>query len=144
MDCVCQGSSQSQGFGKELHHLCNLVFEGFWSMSPILEFKPVKWIRPVWGWKWWREFSYVNSCIQPSSLFLSAAVNGEILFVPCCWKYFCISAHQATIKLLLKQNVSVPCLCSGVGLVLSICVVTIAAFGSFPLRKAFCLHCQSL
>lgn len=93
-------------FCKELHCICNLVFEGLRSMSPILEIKPVKWLRPVLGWKWLKEFRYVNSCIKPSSLFLSADVNGEILFVPCCWKYFCISAHQVTIKLLLIQNVS--------------------------------------
>lgn len=47
--------------------------------------------------------------IQP--FFLSADVNGEILFVPCCWKYFCVSAHQVTIKLLLIQNASVWLFC---------------------------------
>lgn len=88
MDYVCKGNSLFQVFCKELHCICNLVFEGLRSMSPILEIKPVKWLRPVLGWKWLREFRYVNSCIKPSSLFLSADVNGEILFVPCCWKYF--------------------------------------------------------
>lgn len=107
MDYVCKGNSLFHVFCKELHRIWNLVFEGLRSMSPILEIKPVKWLRPVLGWKWLREFRYVNSCIKPSSLFLSADVNGEILFVPCCWKYFCISAHQVTIKLLLIQNVSV-------------------------------------
>lgn len=119
MDYVCKGNSLFQVFGKELHRICNLFFEGLRSVSPILEIKPVKWLRPVLGWKWLREFRYVNSCIKPSSLFLSADVNGEILFVPCCWKYFCVSAHQVTIKLLLIQNVSVwlvfvlfSCVCS--------------------------------
>lgn len=107
MDYVCKGNSLFQVFCKELHCICNLVFEGLRSMSPILEVKPVKWLWPVLGWKWYKEFRYVNSRIKPSSLFLSADVNGEILFVPCCWKYFCVSAHQVTIKLLLIQSVSV-------------------------------------
>lgn len=134
MDYVCKGNSLFQVFCKEFHCICNLVFEGLRSMSPILEVKPVNWLGPVLGWKWQREFRYVNSCIKPSSLFLSADVNGEILFVPCCWKYFCVSAHQVTIKLLLIQSVSV-----------FICCLYLHLFSmaAFALRKVFYQHCQS-
>lgn len=135
MDYVCKGNSLFQVFCKELHCICNLVFEGLRSLSPILEIKPVKWLRPVLGWKWLREFRYVNSCIKPSSLFLSADVNGEILFVPCCWKYFCISAHQVTIKLLLLQNVSV-------WLVFFLYTFTMATSASL-LWEVFYQRCQS-
>lgn len=142
MDYVCKGNSLFHVFCKELHRICNLVFEGLRSMSPILEIKPVKWLRPVLGWKWLREFRYVNSCIKPSSLFLSADVNGEILFVPCCWKYFCISAHQVTIKLLLIQNVSV-LLVFVVGFFL-ILYVHNGYLCFSPLRKVFYQQCPVL
>lgn len=107
MDYVCKGNSLFQVFCKELHCICNLFFWRLKINESYFRNQASEMTWTCFGVEMIKRIQICKQLYRTIQPFLSADVNGEILFVPCCWKYFCVSAHQVTIKLLLIQNVSV-------------------------------------
>lgn len=107
MDYVCKGNSLFQVFCKELHCICNLFFWRLKINESYFRNQASEMTWTCFGVEMIKRIQICKQLYRTIQPFLSADVNGEILFVPCCWKYFCVSAHQVTIKLLLIQNMSV-------------------------------------